>query len=69
MRKRRQWPGDFDIDAGDLVELLAGLEGGAHLVGHGNGALAAMLAAARQPGLIRSLALIQPPAFAAADWR
>ncbi|GGS79677.1 MULTISPECIES: alpha/beta fold hydrolase [Streptomyces] len=56
---------DFDTDADDLVELLARQEGGAHLVGHGHGGLAAMLAAGRRPGLVRSLALIQPSAFSA----
>ncbi|MFZ3561897.1 alpha/beta fold hydrolase [Streptomyces sp. BH055] len=57
---------DFDTDADDLVELLTRQEDGAHLVGHGNGGLAAMLAAARRPDLVRSLALIQPAAFSAA---
>ncbi|WP_331750638.1 alpha/beta hydrolase (plasmid) [Streptomyces sp. NBC_01732] len=62
---------DFDIDAEDVVEVLGdgacavGL-GGAHLVGHGNGAVAALIAAARRPDLVRSLALIQPSAFTAA---
>ncbi|WP_385624777.1 alpha/beta hydrolase (plasmid) [Streptomyces sp. P8-A8] len=62
---------DFDIDAEDVVEVLGdgacavGL-GGAHLVGHGNGAVAALIAAARRPELVRSLALIQPSAFTAA---
>ncbi|MER7990328.1 alpha/beta hydrolase [Streptomyces noursei] len=62
---------DFDVDAEDVVEILGyracavGL-GGAHLVGHGNGAVAALIAAARRPDLVRSLALIQPSAFTAA---
>lgn len=61
---------DFEIDAEDIVEVLgetfaAGL-GGAHLVGHGNGAVAALIAAARRPDLVRSLALVQPSAFTAA---
>ncbi|MFD7286143.1 alpha/beta fold hydrolase [Streptomyces sp. NPDC059863] len=62
---------DFDVDAEDIVEVLSdrasgvGL-GGAHLVGHGNGAVAALIAAARRPDLVRSLALIQPSAFTAA---
>ncbi|MFJ6617846.1 alpha/beta fold hydrolase [Kitasatospora sp. NPDC091335] len=62
---------DFDVDAADVVEVLGdgaraeGL-GGAHLVGHGNGAVAALIAAARRPDLVRSLALIQPSAFTAA---
>ncbi|NEB02475.1 alpha/beta fold hydrolase [Streptomyces sp. SID13726] len=54
---------DFEVDAGDVVEVLGE---GAHLVGHGNGAVAALLATARRPDLVRSLALIQPSAFTAA---
>ncbi|GAA2454263.1 alpha/beta fold hydrolase [Streptomyces glaucus] len=57
---------DFDTDADDLVELLERQDGGAHLTGHGNGGLVAMLAAGRRPGLVRSLTLIQPAAFSAA---
>ncbi|MFB7629938.1 alpha/beta fold hydrolase [Streptomyces sp. NPDC056149] len=62
---------DFDVDAEDVVEVLGagasvvGLDG-AHLVGHGNGAVAALIAVARRPDLVRSLALIQPSAFTAA---
>ncbi|GHH95678.1 alpha/beta fold hydrolase [Streptomyces capillispiralis] len=65
--------GDFETDADDLVGLLGaphhgrgGREGTAHLVGHGNGGVIAMLAAARRPDLVRSLTLIQPSAFTAA---
>ncbi|MFF9481523.1 alpha/beta fold hydrolase [Streptomyces sp. NPDC014733] len=62
---------DFDVDAEDIVEVLGGgaLDAGlgdAHLVGHGNGAVAALIAAARRPDLVRSLVLIQPSAFTAA---
>ncbi|MEV7436744.1 alpha/beta fold hydrolase [Streptomyces griseoviridis] len=62
---------DVDVDAEDVVEVLgdealAVGPGGAHLVGHGNGAVAALIAAARRPDLVRSLALIQPSAFSAA---
>ncbi|WP_367048118.1 alpha/beta fold hydrolase [Streptomyces sp. Je 1-332] len=57
---------DFDTDADDLVQLLEQQDAGAHLVGHGNGGLAAMLAAGRRPDLVRSLTLIQPSAFSAA---
>lgn len=57
---------DFDTDADDLVHLLEQQDAGAHLVGHGNGGLAAMLAAGRRPDLVRSLTLIQPSAFSAA---
>ncbi|MFF7947195.1 hypothetical protein [Streptomyces griseorubiginosus] len=42
---------------------------GAHLVGHGNGGVVALLAAARRPDLVRSLALVQPSAFTAATDR
>lgn len=54
---------DFEVDAADVAGLLGD---GAHLVGHGNGAVAALLAAARCPSLVRSLALVQPSAFTAA---
>ncbi|MFJ6380917.1 alpha/beta fold hydrolase [Kitasatospora sp. NPDC092039] len=62
---------DFEVDAEDVVEVLEGGAraagpGGAHLVGHGNGAVAVLLAAARRPDLVRSLALVQPSAFTAA---
>ncbi|MBS4101385.1 alpha/beta fold hydrolase [Tsukamurella paurometabola] len=57
---------DFDTDAEDLVALLDTCPDGAHLVGHSNGGLAAMLAAARRPEAVRSLALIQPSALRAA---
>lgn len=57
---------DFDTDADDLVALLDTCPDGAHLVGHSNGGLAAMLAAARRPEAVRSLALIQPSALRAA---
>ena len=49
--------------AGDVVGLLGT---GAHLVGHGNGGVVALPAAARRPDLVRSLALVQPSAFTAA---
>ncbi|KUL37495.1 alpha/beta hydrolase [Streptomyces sp. NRRL F-4489] len=62
---------DFDTDADDVVGILddeaSGTgPGGTHLVGHGNGAVVALLAAARRPALVRSLTLIQPSAFTAA---
>jgi pimeloyl-ACP methyl ester carboxylesterase len=55
--------GDFEVDAEDVLEVLGT---GAHLVGHGNGGVVALLAAGRRPDLVRSLALIQPSAFTAA---
>ena len=42
------------------------LEPGAHLVGHSYGGVIALLAAARRPELVRSLTVIEPPAFAVA---
>jgi pimeloyl-ACP methyl ester carboxylesterase len=54
---------DFDVDAGDAVALLGD---GAHLAGHSYGAVVALVAAARRPELVRSLCLIEPPAFAVA---
>lgn len=52
---------DFLQDAEDVAELLGD---GAHLVGHSYGGLAALLAAARRPDAILSLAVVEPPAFA-----
>jgi len=46
---------DFEVDARHLAELLGG---GAHLIGHSYGAVAAMLAAALRPGAVRSLTMI-----------
>jgi pimeloyl-ACP methyl ester carboxylesterase len=51
---------DFDRDADDLEELLGD---GAHLVGHSYGGIGCLLAAARRPERVRSLTLIEPPAF------
>jgi pimeloyl-ACP methyl ester carboxylesterase len=42
------------------------LEPAAHLVGHSYGGVIALLAAARRPELVRSLTVIEPPAFAVA---
>lgn len=52
---------DYVADAQDLVTLLGQ---GAHLVGHSYGALGALLVAAAQPHLVRSLVVVEPPAFA-----
>jgi pimeloyl-ACP methyl ester carboxylesterase len=54
---------DFDRDADDVTELLGD---GAHLVGHSYGGVVCLLAAARRPDAVRSLVLIEPPAFALA---
>jgi pimeloyl-ACP methyl ester carboxylesterase len=51
---------DFERDAADVAELLAD---GAHLVGHSYGGVVSLLAAARRPDAVRSLVLIEPPAF------
>ena len=52
----------------DVQEILSLLEqlGGGHLVGFSYGGLIALLVAGRQPTLIRSLTVIEPPAFAIA---
>lgn len=51
---------DFMEDAHDLVDLLGS---GAHLVGHSYGAIACLVAAGVQPEKVRSLTIIEPPAF------
>jgi pimeloyl-ACP methyl ester carboxylesterase len=53
----------FDGDVNDGVELLGA---GAHLVGFSYGGVIALLIAAMQPRLVRSLTLIEPPAFGVA---
>lgn len=52
---------DFLRDGEDIAELMGE---GAHLVGHSYGGLGVMVAAARRPDATRSLALLEPPAFA-----
>jgi pimeloyl-ACP methyl ester carboxylesterase len=54
---------DFERDAEDVANLL---EDGAHLVGHSYGGVVSLLAAARRPENVRSLTLIEPPAFGVA---
>lgn len=51
---------DFETDADDVADLLGD---GAHLAGHSYGGLAAMLAAAERPEAVRTLTLVEPPAF------
>lgn len=57
--------GDYAVDARDIAGLLAEA-GGAHLVGHSYGGVAAMFAAASAPHLVRSLTLIEPGCYQAA---
>ena len=54
---------DFDVDASFISELLGE---GAHLVGHSYGGVIALLAAAARADAVRSLTVIEPPAFAVA---
>jgi pimeloyl-ACP methyl ester carboxylesterase len=54
---------DFAADAPLVAELLAD---GAHLVGHSYGGVISLLAAAQRPEAVRSLVVIEPPAFAVA---
>lgn len=51
---------DFEVEASELATLL---EAPAHLLGHSYGAIECMLAAARRPEMVRSLVVIEPPAF------
>jgi pimeloyl-ACP methyl ester carboxylesterase len=54
---------DFEDEAVWLEQFL---EPGTHLVGHSYGGVIALLAAGRRPELLRSLTVIEPPAFGAA---
>jgi pimeloyl-ACP methyl ester carboxylesterase len=60
-RSQEVSPGeDLDADAPLVARMLAG---GAHLVGHSSGAVAAMLAVALRPEAVLSLTLCEPPTF------
>ena len=67
---RRGFPPGPDVERVDFedeaVWLERFLEPGTHLVGHSYGAVISLLAAARRPELLRSLTVIEPPAFAVA---
>lgn len=54
---------DFEVQARELAELL---EPGDHLVGHSYGGVVSLLAAALRADALRSLTVIEPPAFAVA---
>lgn len=54
---------DFEMDVRDIIALLGD---GAHLVGFSYGGVLALLVAARRPKIVRSLTLVEPPAFAVA---
>jgi pimeloyl-ACP methyl ester carboxylesterase len=51
---------DFERDGEDVAELL---EEPAHLVGFSYGGIGVLLAAARRPELVRSMTVVEPPAF------
>jgi pimeloyl-ACP methyl ester carboxylesterase len=57
---------DFEDEAVWLEQFL---EPGTHLVGHSYGGVITLLAAARRPELVRSLTVIEPPAFGVARGR
>jgi pimeloyl-ACP methyl ester carboxylesterase len=52
---------DFDVDAGDLAEVLT--EEPTHLVGHSYGGVVTLIAAAQVPNSVQSLTVFEPPAF------
>lgn len=55
---------DFEFDAQDLLSLL---DARPHVLAHSYGVLGALLAAARRPGDVRSLTLIEPPLYAVVE--
>ena len=67
---RRGFPPGPDVERVDFedeaVWLEQFLEPGTHLVGHSYGGVIALLAAAKNPEQLRSLTVIEPPAFGAA---
>ncbi len=67
---RRGFPPGPDVERVDFedeaVWLEPFLEPGMHLVGHSYGGVIALLAAGRRPDLLRSLTVVEPPAFAVA---
>jgi pimeloyl-ACP methyl ester carboxylesterase len=67
---RRGFPPGPDVERVDFEDEAAWLEQfvapGTHLVGHSYGGVISLLAAARLTGRLRSLTVIEPPAFAVA---
>ncbi|HEU5477154.1 MAG TPA: alpha/beta fold hydrolase [Gaiellaceae bacterium] len=67
---RRGFPPGPDVERVDFedeaVWLEQFLEPGAHVVGHSYGGVVSLLAAARRPDLVRSLTVVEPPAFGVA---
>jgi len=67
---RRGFPPGPDVERVDFEDEAEWLdpfvEPGTHLVGHSYGGVIALLAAARRPQLVRSLTVIEPPAFGVA---
>jgi pimeloyl-ACP methyl ester carboxylesterase len=55
---------DFEADGRDIAELLGD---GAHVVGFSYGGIGSLLAAATRPDDVRSLTVIEPPAFGIAE--
>ena len=53
-------PVDFEAEAPEIAALL---DPPAHLLGHSYGAIVCMFAAALRPGAVRSLTVVEPPAF------
>jgi pimeloyl-ACP methyl ester carboxylesterase len=67
---RRGFPPGPDVEQVDFEDEAAWLEQflepGTHLVGHSYGGVISLLAAARRPETIRSLTVVEPPAFGVA---
>ncbi len=57
---------DFAVDARLVAGLLAELPDGTHLVGSSYGGVVSLLAAAEAPERVRSLTVVEPPAFGVA---
>jgi pimeloyl-ACP methyl ester carboxylesterase len=67
---RRGFPPGPEVERVDYEDEAAWLEPflgeGSHVVGHSYGGVISLLAAARRPDLVRSLTVVEPPAFAIA---